>query len=54
MKIKVTVTLDVDPEAWVLNYGIERAEVRDDVKTYFEHVCREQLIAIDCENKSED
>lgn len=31
MKVRVTVTVDVDPEAWIAEYGVERAEVRADV-----------------------
>lgn len=31
MKIKVTVTVDVDAEAWMEEYGIPKREVRQDV-----------------------
>ena len=51
MKIKVEVTLDVDVEAWMLNYGVEKSDVRGDVKFYFENICREQLGHIDCEKE---
>lgn len=34
MKISITLTIDVDPEAWADNYGIEKGAVREDVKTY--------------------
>jgi hypothetical protein len=34
MKVRLTITLDVDPEAWVRDYGCEPSEVRDDVKSY--------------------
>lgn len=34
MKVKVSVTLDIDPEAWTANYGIEGNQaIREDVKT---------------------
>lgn len=48
MKIKVTFTLDVDPEAWALEYGIQRKDVRADVQSYFEYNAKEQLIHIGC------
>lgn len=33
MKVRVEVTVDVDPEAWALNYGVEgSAAIREDVK----------------------
>jgi hypothetical protein len=35
MKIKVIVGLDIDADAWMDEYGIERSEVRSDV---IEHV----------------
>lgn len=34
MKVRVTLTIDVDPEAWTLAYGTEPDQIRDDVKTY--------------------
>lgn len=35
MKVRVTVTLDVDPEAWTLNYGIEgRSAIAADVREW--------------------
>lgn len=37
MKIVLTTTVEVDPEAWATDHGIENtpAAVRADVKTYF-------------------
>lgn len=32
IKITVKVTLDVDADEWMLNYGTPRAEVREDVR----------------------
>lgn len=44
MKIKVTLTLDIDPEAWTENYGVESAEeIREDVQSYAHNVITEQL-----------
>lgn len=34
MKIVVSVTIEVDPDEWAGNNGIERSEVRSDVKEY--------------------
>lgn len=36
MKVRITLTLDIDPDAWNTIYGAgeERAAVREDVKSY--------------------
>ncbi|MFE9381767.1 hypothetical protein ACFYMO_00800 [Streptomyces sp. NPDC007025] len=36
MKVRITLTLDIDPEAWSLAYGTttEAAAVREDVRSY--------------------
>jgi hypothetical protein len=35
MKVRVTVTLDVDPEMWTLNYGVEgRAAIAADEREW--------------------
>jgi hypothetical protein len=40
MKIKVTVAVDVDQEAWAREFGLERKdEVRKDVQAYFKYLC---------------
>jgi hypothetical protein len=36
MKINVTLSIEVDPEAWADTYGITKAEVRGDVRQYIE------------------
>lgn len=42
MKVRVTVTLDVDEESWAMNYGIEgKAEIREDVKNHANHTLTE-------------
>lgn len=45
MKVRVTMTVDIDPEAWDLNYGTgtDAAAVREDVRTYIENGARDQL-----------
>lgn len=35
MKVRLTVTVEVDPSAWADEYGCERSEVREDVRSYF-------------------
>lgn len=38
MKVRVSLTIDIDPEVWTLNYGIEgAAAIRDDVKEAVKH-----------------
>ena len=37
MKVRIALTVDIDPEMWTLNYGVESAEaIRSDVKAYCE------------------
>jgi hypothetical protein len=35
MKVQIKVTVEVDPQQWADEYGCERSEVRDDVRSYF-------------------
>ena len=34
MKVRIEFTVDIDPEVWMLNYGVDAKEVRDDVKVH--------------------
>lgn len=35
MRVRVTVTVDIDPENWTINFGVEgQKEIRADVKTF--------------------
>ena len=43
MKIKIEFTVNVDPDAWELNYGTGRNEIRDDVKGYVQNIVLGQL-----------
>ena len=43
MKIKIQFTINVDPEAWANEYGIDLDDVREDVKRYIENHSREQV-----------
>ena len=54
MKITIKATIDVDVDTWMLCYGVERNQVRNDVKTYFEHQIREQLQHIGCDKVEND
>ena len=51
IKVKVTVTLDVNVDAWLENFqvGVTRADIREDIKQYFAGLCRAQLECIGCE-----
>lgn len=44
MKVKIEFTVDIDPEAWTMNYGVvgER-EIREDVKMYCQNSIHELL-----------
>lgn len=47
MKVKIETVVDIDPEAWTLNYGVSGAkEIREDVKVYCTGLITEQLIEI--------
>lgn len=45
MKVKITTTVDVDPEAWAEEFNIESspAAIRADVQTYFAQAVHDQL-----------
>ena len=48
MKVKVEVTVDIDPEAWTMNYGVEgTAAIREDVKEYCRHTLHDQLAQVE-------
>jgi 6-pyruvoyl-tetrahydropterin synthase len=34
MKVKISVTLEVNVEGWMMDYGIPKSEVREDVREY--------------------
>lgn len=46
MKVKVTVTLDVDADAWAREFYLDREDVREDVQIYFADTCHEQLASL--------
>lgn len=46
MKVRVSFTVDIDPDSWTLNYGIEGAKaIREDAKNFAELTVRSQFEA---------
>lgn len=43
MKIRVTFTLDIDPESWASEYGLDKTEVREDIQAYLANEAREWM-----------
>lgn len=43
MKVRLTMTVEVDPEAWATEYGIDLKEVRKDVQGYFSSYAQEHI-----------
>jgi hypothetical protein len=38
IKIRIQFTVEIDPDAWTLAYGVEKHEIRDDVKSYIKNM----------------
>lgn len=51
MKVKISVTVDIDPDKWAFVFGIEKNEVRYDVCKYFSSLCEEQVERIEMQNQ---
>lgn len=52
MKVKVSFTVEIDPELWELNFGIsDRKEIREDVKVFAENIVNQQLIVSGCKEE---
>jgi hypothetical protein len=34
MKIAVNLTVEIDPEQWMREYGVDRSEIREDVRLW--------------------
>ncbi|MCA2247567.1 hypothetical protein JF729_07120 [Mycobacterium intracellulare] len=43
MKVRVSFTINVDPDAWMQEYGADRSDIRHDVQRHLEHDARAQL-----------
>jgi len=48
MRVRITTTVEIDRERWAAEFGTapDAASVRDDVKTYFQNGCDEQLLTL--------
>ena len=44
MKVKIEFTVNVNPDKWADEYGTERKEVREDVKSYFSNCIPDYLV----------
>jgi hypothetical protein len=44
MRVRLTVTLDIDPEVWSTEYGVEAARIRDDVRHHLANVMHEHYV----------
>lgn len=38
MKVEVKFTIDINEDSWAQDYGIDRSEVRDDVKRHLRNI----------------
>lgn len=43
MKVRIAFTVDIDPEAWVLEYGTDPSGVREDVQGWATHMVRSAM-----------
>ena len=43
MKVKINFTVDIDKEAWIIEYGTEPSKVREDVKAFAEYSIHQHL-----------
>jgi hypothetical protein len=44
MRVRVSLTIELNPEDWMLAFGIERAGVREDVKNYVTNLVQSSAI----------
>ena len=51
MKIKLSETVNIDPQAWADEYGIQLEDVKADVRVYFTNWCQEQIDSLGLEEK---
>ena len=47
MKVKIEFTIHVDADGWATEYGIDRTDVRDDVKSHVHQLVLAQLTDMD-------
>ena len=53
MKIKITQTIEIDPEKWASEYGVDIKDARKDAASYFATFCQEQVERLGLEKESE-
>lgn len=41
MKVRVELTLEVNVEGWIMDYGMDKKEVREDVKSWVQTLMQE-------------
>lgn len=41
MNVKISLTLEVNVEGWIMDYGMARSEVREDVQEYVKTLLQE-------------
>jgi hypothetical protein len=46
MRVRVSVTVDIDPQTWALEYGVPLQDVRGDVKQYVQQLVMDQLESV--------
>lgn len=44
MRVRLTVTLDIDEEAWETEYGIDADRVRDDVRSHLHNALHSHYV----------
>lgn len=46
MKVNVNFTIDIDPDSWAEDYGIDRREVRGDVQRHLRNIAVQHVDAL--------
>ena len=44
MKIALHITVEIDAQVWSDEYGCDKGDVRDDVRSYVQHVLHEMPV----------
>lgn len=48
MKVRITMTVNIDPEEWSLTYDVDEKDVREDVKRYVINAVQQSAGIQDC------
>lgn len=54
MKVKITHTLEIDPQKWANEYGVDLKDVRRDVASYFSTWCQSHVEMLGLQKDSDD